>query len=218
MKYFRPKTFLLMASLVVFGITAKANSSIVKADAAIKVQPSMVVLSTNLNSDKVIKVPQKEEPKKSLKSTTAAQTKKKTTLNRGGSGISSASAGPSAGNSSVASYARQFVGRDYVWGAAGPNAFDCSGFTMYIFSKFGVSLPHQSGSQYRYGQSVSRDNLAPGDLVFFNTYGSISHVGIYAGGGNFVHAANSRTGVTVSSLSEGYYDKRFVGAKRVLRQ
>lgn len=211
MKYFKPKTFILVASIAVFSIALKANSSIVKADAAIKDQPSMVVRSTNLNSDKVIKVPQKEVP-------TSNKTTKKTTVNRGGSGINSGSSTPSVGNNSVSSYAVKFVGRDYIWGAAGPNAFDCSGFTMYVYSKFGVRLPHSSGGQYGYGQTVSKGNLAAGDLVFFNTYGSISHVGIYTGGGNFVHASNSRTGVIVSSLSEGYYAKRFVGAKRILRQ
>jgi cell wall-associated NlpC family hydrolase len=140
-----------------------------------------------------------------------ASSKSNTSLSRGGSGISSAS-----GSSSVTAYANKYLGRKYIWGASGPNAFDCSGFTMYVFRQFGINLPHQSGSQYKYGKAVSKGSLASGDLVFFNTYGSISHVGIYIGGGKFIHASNSRTGVTISSLSEGYYASRYVGAKRIL--
>jgi len=213
MKYFKPKPFLLIASLVVFGISVKTNSIIVKADAAIKVQPSMVARSTSLNSDKVIKVPQKEVSRTTQTSTA----KKKTTLNRGGSGIPLAGPVSSSEGSSVAAYAKKYVGYDYIWGAAGPNAFDCSGFTMYIYSKFGVSMPHSSRSQYTFGSAVGREGLSPGDILFFNTLGPISHVGIYIGGGSFVHAANSRTGVVISSMSEGYYAKRFVGARRIFR-
>jgi cell wall-associated NlpC family hydrolase len=194
------------AAVIVFALTAKYTAYEVKADAAIKDQPSMVVRSASLNSDKVLKVPQKEVPKASSKGSTS-----KTSLSRGGSGISSA-----AGSSSVTAYANKYLGRKYIWGASGPNAFDCSGFTMYVFKQFGISLPHQSGSQYKYGKAVSKGSLASGDLVFFNTYGSISHVGIYIGGGKFIHASNSRTGVTISSLSEGYYASRYVGAKRIL--
>jgi cell wall-associated NlpC family hydrolase len=213
MKYFKPNPFLLIASLVVFGIFVKANSTIVKADAAIKVQPSMVERSTSLNSDKVIKVPQKVESR----NTTTSTVKKKATLNRGGSGITLEGPASSAEGSNVAAYAKKYVGKDYIWGAAGPNAFDCSGFTMYIYSKFGVSMPHNSRSQYSYGSAVGKGGLSPGDILFFNTYSSISHVGIYVGGGSFVHAANSRTGVVISSLSEGYYSKRFVGARRIFK-
>lgn len=205
MKYSKAKPLLFVAALVAFGITAKFNGYNVKADAAIKDQPSVVVRSASLNSDKVIKVPQK-----------AISTK--ITLSRGGSGLNQSgqvSAPASAGNNSIVSFAYKFLGKPYVWGASGPNAFDCSGFTAYVYKAFGVSLAHYSGSQFGSGQSVSRANLSPGDLVFFNTYGSISHVGIYVGGGNFIHAANERIGVTVSSLSEGYYASRYAGARRV---
>lgn len=206
MKYSKAKSLLFVAALVAVGVAAKFNGYNVKADAAIKDQPSVVVRSASLNSDKVIKVPQK------------SNTTKNKTYSRGGSGLNGSgqdSAPASAGNSSIVSYAYKFLGRPYIWGASGPSAFDCSGFTAYVYRAFGVGLDHYTGSQFNSGRSVSRDNLAPGDLVFFNTYGSISHVGIYIGGGDFIHAANEKIGVTVSSLFEGYYASRYAGARRI---
>lgn len=108
------------------------------------------------------------------------------------------------------------IGTKYVSGGTSTNGFDCSGFTMYVFDKIGINLPHQSGSQYQMGTDVSRDEMRPGDLVFFNTSGKgISHVGIYVGDGEFAHASSSR-GVTISSLSDSYYVNRYVGAKRIM--
>lgn len=108
------------------------------------------------------------------------------------------------------------IGTKYVSGGVTTNGFDCSGFTMYVFDKIGINLPHQSGSQYQMGSAVSRDELRAGDLVFFNTNGKgVSHVGIYVGDGEFAHASSSR-GVTISSLSDNYYVNRYVGAKRIM--
>ncbi|MWV47623.1 NlpC/P60 family protein [Paenibacillus sp. HJL G12] len=108
------------------------------------------------------------------------------------------------------------IGTKYRTGGITTNGFDCSGFTMYVFKHLGINLPHQSGSQFSMGTSVSRSDLRAGDLVFFNTSGSgVSHVGIYVGDGKFAHASTSR-GVVVSSLSESYYVNRYVGAKRVM--
>lgn len=108
------------------------------------------------------------------------------------------------------------IGTKYVSGGISTNGFDCSGFTMYVFDKIGINLPHQSGSQYQMGTAISRDNLREGDLVFFNTSGrGVSHVGIYVGGGKFAHASSSK-GVTISSLSDSYYVNRYVGAKRIM--
>jgi cell wall-associated NlpC family hydrolase len=97
------------------------------------------------------------------------------------------------------------VGDPYVWGASGPDAFDCSGLTQYAYSAAGVSLPHSSSSQSRMGTPVSRDQLQPGDLVFF--YSPVSHVGMYIGNGQMVHASTSGQPVKVASLdSMGSYN------------
>jgi cell wall-associated NlpC family hydrolase len=106
----------------------------------------------------------------------------------------------------------QYLGVPYVWGGASPSGFDCSGFVMYVFSQLGVSLPHSSYSQYGMGVPVSRDQLQPGDLVFFNGLG---HVGIYAGGGSFIHAPHTGDVVKVSSIS-GWYSSTYVGARRIV--
>lgn len=99
----------------------------------------------------------------------------------------------------VVAIAKRYIGRPYVWGASGPGSFDCSGFTMFVYAQVGVRLPHSSAAQIGYGQRVSRANLAPGDLVFF--YRPIHHVGIYVGGGRFIHAPNSGSSVRIDSLA-----------------
>lgn len=101
--------------------------------------------------------------------------------------------------SEVVTIALSKLGSPYKWAAAGPDAFDCSGFTMWCYARVGVSLPHSSRAQISVGQRVSRDNLAPGDLVFFGR-SSIHHVGIYIGGGDFVHSPNTGDVVKISSL------------------
>ena len=107
------------------------------------------------------------------------------------------------------SYALAQVGKAYVFGAAGPSAFDCSGLTMAAWSQAGVSLPHSSSAQYNSGQHISESELQPGDLVFY--YSPISHVGMYIGGGKIVNALNPGAGVQVSGL----HDMPFSGAVRV---
>jgi cell wall-associated NlpC family hydrolase len=97
------------------------------------------------------------------------------------------------------------VGDPYVWGAGGPDAFDCSGLTQYAYSAAGASLPHSSSSQSKMGMAVSRSELQPGDLVFF--YSPVSHVGMYIGNGQMVHASTSGQPVKVASLdSMGSYN------------
>ena len=126
-------------------------------------------------------------------------------------GSSGSSAPPPATHSSVVSIALQYLGFPYVWGGASPSGFDCSGLTMYAYAKVGVYLPHNAAMQYGMGTPVSRSQLAPGDLVFFN---GLSHVGMYIGGGRFVHAPHTGDVVKISSLSEYWYAATYVGARR----
>lgn len=112
--------------------------------------------------------------------------------------------------------AKSHLGGKYVWGATGPNAFDCSGFTQYIYKKaYGKNIPRVSYEQAKFGEKVNRENLQPGDLVFFDTMnkGRVSHVGIYIGNNKFIHAASSKSGIIESELS-GYYSKKYLGARR----
>jgi cell wall-associated NlpC family hydrolase len=111
----------------------------------------------------------------------------------------------------VVGVAMRYLGVPYVWGGASPAGFDCSGFTMYVYAQVGVSLPHNAAAQYGYGAPVSRSDLQPGDLVFFDGLG---HVGLYIGGGSFIHAPHTGDVVKISSLS-GWYAATFVGGRRL---
>ncbi|HEX5499639.1 MAG TPA: NlpC/P60 family protein, partial [Thermomicrobiales bacterium] len=117
----------------------------------------------------------------------------------------------------VAKFALQYVGYPYVNAAEGPNAFDCSGFTMFVIKHtLGLDITHDMFVQYDMGTKVDRNDLQPGDLVFFqNTFKpGLTHVGIYIGGDQFVDAENEQTGVVVSSLDDDYYASRWYGAVR----
>lgn len=117
-------------------------------------------------------------------------------------------------NSGLVENALSLQGVPYVFGGTSRNGFDCSGYTQYVFKNSGSSLPRSSFEQFKTGSSVTRESLQSGDLVFFTTYSTgPSHVGIYIGGGKFVHASN--TGVRVTSLSDSYYAGRYLGARRV---
>lgn len=101
---------------------------------------------------------------------------------------------------SLVQYALQFVGNRYVWGGTSlTNGIDCSGFTMQIYARYGISLPHHAASQPGYGTRISASDAQPGDLFFYGSGSSIGHVGIYIGNGQIVHASNARTGIKISS-------------------
>lgn len=124
--------------------------------------------------------------------------------------------GNSAAIRTVLRTAYNMRGVPYVFGGTSPYGFDCSGFTQYAFAAAGFNLPRMADAQYYAFRKVSAGNLQPGDLVFFSTYAEgASHVGIYAGNGQFIHAGTS-TGVTVSALWEGYWGARYIGAARVI--
>ena len=116
-----------------------------------------------------------------------------------------------AGHPEAAQIALHYLGVPYVWGGSTPSGFDCSGLVMYVYAQLGISLPHYTVAQYHMGVAVSRSQLQPGDLVFFDGLG---HVGIYIGGGQFIHAPHTGDVVKISSLS-GWYASTYVGARRL---
>ena len=120
----------------------------------------------------------------------------------------------------IVDYAKQYLGCKYVYGGSGPSTFDCSGFTMYVYKHFGISLSHSARAQSKNGTYVAKEDLQPGDLVFFKDYETmdgIGHCGIYIGDGNFIHAS-SGTGycVKISTLLSGSYNTRYETARRLI--
>ena len=121
----------------------------------------------------------------------------------------------------VLNFASQQLGKPYVWGAQGPNSFDCSGLTYYVYKNAaGITLPRTSVEQSKYGTTVSKSNLKAGDLIFFDTSGpndgGVSHVGIYVGNGQMIHASSSQKKIVKVSVETSYWNNAFVRAKRVL--
>ena len=148
---------------------------------------------------------------KSTKKTTTSQSK--TTQN---TTTETTSVPASSNGSAIVATAKKYLGYKYVYGGSSPSTgFDCSGFTSYVFKQYGITLSRTSAGQYSNGVAVSRSNLQPGDLVMFGK-SSITHVAIYIGGGQIIHASTPSTGVRIDSLSTGYYSNNYYGARRVL--
>jgi cell wall-associated NlpC family hydrolase len=125
---------------------------------------------------------------------------------------------PIARGQQLADLAAGLAGLPYAWGGISPaTGFDCSGLVYYVHRQFGVTLGRDTTAQFRHGQPVQRGDLEPGDIVFFtDTYTSgISHDGIYLGDGRFVHAVRPGSGVRITSMSDGYWSPRYVGARRI---
>lgn len=117
----------------------------------------------------------------------------------------------------IVSTAQNFLGGAYVSGGTSPSGFDCSGFTQYVYKQNGITIARTSSAQANNGTPVSRENLQPGDLVYFNNGagGSIGHVGIYVGNGQFIHAANANRGIVYDTIESGYYSTYYAGARRM---
>lgn len=120
----------------------------------------------------------------------------------------------------IINYAKKFVGEDYVYGGDTPKeGFDCSGYTKYCFGKFGIDLERTAADQAGQGSKVLKANLKPGDLIFFDTNGGhnhINHVGLYIGGGRFIHASSPKSGVIITDLSDGYYQRAYMRSRRII--
>lgn len=119
----------------------------------------------------------------------------------------------------IADYALQFVGYRYVYGGSSPSGFDCSGFTSYVYKQFGYKLNRSASDQLDNGTPVSMSELQPGDIVIFkkgNSSKRATHVGLYIGNSQFVHASTSKVGVIISKMSDAYYTTGFVGGRRII--
>lgn len=118
--------------------------------------------------------------------------------------------------------AKELLGTPYVWGATGPNKFDCSGFTQEVFCQVGIQIPRNSRAQAKVGKYIAYEDLRRGDMVFFQTNrkmpGQVSHVGIYLSEGKFIHASSGGRKVIISSLTKSnYYKRHFMWGRRIIR-
>lgn len=134
-------------------------------------------------------------------------------------GTDEASSTSSSLGEQIVAYAKQYLGTPYVWGGNGPNSFDCSGFTKYVYDHFGYNINRTASAQLSNGVSVSRSELQPGDLVFFyngKVSTPVSHVGIYIGNGEFIHASTNTYSVVINSLDAKNYAAKYVYARRII--
>ena len=139
----------------------------------------------------------------------------------GSSSSSSSNSSTSVSVDKVLDFAHQQLGKPYVWGAQGPNSFDCSGLIYYVYKNAAnITLPRTSVEQSKFGTTVSKSNLKAGDLIFFDTNGpnngAVSHVGIYAGEGQLIHASSSNKKIVKVNMETSYWNNTYVIAKRVL--
>lgn len=131
--------------------------------------------------------------------------------------VAQGSSGSSLTGQAIVAEAQKYLGAPYVYGGASPAGFDCSGLVYYVLKTLGYSPNRTPEAQYAQGTYVSKANLLPGDIVFFSGNGStITHVGIYAGNGQFIHSPNSRSTVSYASLTSGYWSEHYYGARRVI--
>ncbi len=176
-------------------------------------------LAKKVKAEEVIKQQQQNTNNNSESANAGSDNASSNNSNSSSNSDSSSSSNSYSGSSSVVEYAKQFLGNPYVYGGSSlTNGTDCSGFTSQIMAHFGVSISRNSAAQYANdGYYVSSDQLAPGDLVFYGYNGRVSHVAMYIGGGQIIHANDERTGICIGNLypsSSGA--KQYIGAKRVL--
>ena len=154
-------------------------------------------------------------------STASSSSSSSSASSSSGSSASSSSSSTNSASSSdlgqrIATYAQQFVGYPYVYGGSSPSGFDCSGFMQYLFAQFGISINRTATAQLADGYYVAYEDLRPGDIIYFGYGSTASHVGMYIGNGQFVHAENSSTGVVITDLSVSWYASRYLCAHRIV--
>lgn len=167
-------------------------------------------VAKSLVSDKMVEVTSRSSATRTADTTKEQEANEETSVNSENS----------AGGENIVSFAKKYIGYNYVSGGTSPSTgFDCTGFTYYIYNSCGYSLSRSFSVQKQSGIAVSKENLQPGDLLIFdnNRDGSADHVGIYTGGGNFVHAENSRTGVKTDTVSSGHYKNCYYSARRIAK-
>ncbi|SKA94463.1 Cell wall-associated hydrolase, NlpC family [Caloramator quimbayensis] len=206
----KKSSFLLILTLVLFLIIPITDLKVsAKASTSSKSNQKKTSVKTS-NSNKT--------SKKTTKSSSKKKTTKRTTSKRGAAYSRGSGAVLGEGDvQRIVNYAKKYENVKYVYGSSSPKAFDCSGFTMYVYKAAGINLPHSASEQSKIGLAVSKDNLKMGDLVFFETGGAgISHVGIYIGNNVFIHASSGAGRVVTTSLSDNYYASRYRGATRIV--
>ncbi|MBC8528738.1 peptidoglycan-binding protein [Christensenellaceae bacterium NSJ-44] len=214
------KQFQSANGLVADGIVGPKTEDKLNSSKAVSKQNASKTPAASSNSNASSSSSNTDKSSSSSSSKNDSSAKKDETPSNTASG--SSSSGSSSAQNIIAT-AKKFLGRPYVYGANGPDTFDCTGFTCYVFRQYGISLPRTAQSQgySDYGTKISSASaLQPGDLVFFNTVDDndlSDHAGIYIGGGQFIHCSSGKARcVVISSLSSGYYQQRFSWGRRVL--
>lgn len=176
--------------------------------------------SSKVSSSKTVtKASAKVPAKTSTKVSTKTPTKVSSEISRGSETDRDLAADQDI-STNIISYSKNYLGVSYVWGGTSPKGFDCSGFVQYVYKHFGIKINRVACDQATDGTFVAKDDLIPGDLVFFDTNGGhsfINHVGMYIGGGRFIQASSGHGEVMLTDITKGFYANTYITARRILK-